>query len=209
MDEVCRNSLYNNTGYYSDSGSCSFDADSSHHSLILEDPALGHNQEALNANGRTSYSNYQVGIKLIVSEGFPVDAGCQMNDVTRTEEKDLHDSLGSVQVTVECADDKESNALSRTMKLNQDLLRPRLHRQSPVSSTSSESYSYGSPTPTPSYRDLVSSPAVEYPGAEEKAFDVRGVEVAQLEEDGDIGTGKCMTTAIIPWIGLVDTQNGV
>lgn len=197
MDEVVKsclsthNSLYNNTGYFSEN---SFETESSHHSLILEDPVLGHSQEPQNANSNCSHqSNFQVGnncVKLLqASDSFPADSdravGCHVNR-TDVLDKGMHEGLGAVQVRIECADDEDSNGVNRTPKLNQDLLiSTRWRRHSTLSSSS------GSPTPTPSYRDLVSSPSTDYPGSEEKAFDVRGVEVAEWEEDGGTGTGKC------------------
>lgn len=130
---------------------------------------LRHTQDSLNslnANGRSSYSHQSTCIKLIVkdtSDGFPDSdqVGCHP-----IEEKDLN----------------------RTVILNHDLLMPPTRgRPSSLSSCSSNETC---PTPTPSYRDLLLSTSIEYPGAEEEAFNVRGVEVAMLEEDPEVGTGK-------------------
>lgn len=140
---------------------------SSHHSLILEDPVLRHTKDSRGSYSRQS--EFQNCIKLIVKdtcEDFPDSdqVGCHQN-----EEMDL----------------------SRTVILNHDLLVPPLcGRPSSLSSCSSNTETC--PTPTPSYSDLVPSSSIEYPGAEQEEFDVRGVEVARLEEDPDAGKCKGM-----------------
>lgn len=201
MNESCH-SPYNNTAYYSEgvSGTHSFDTGSTHHSLILEYPTTGSSQllEDSKERGRTSYSceqNIQVGsscIQLLVKEAtsiFPgaVDfSGAHINGdhMAGNEDKGMDDSMGGVQVRIQCADeDIDTVKLSEIHRLGHDLLQPTVQTgTSPTSSNSSED-SIGSPTPTPSYGGLTSSTALEYPGSENKAFAVRGGEVAQLEEE--------------------------
>ncbi len=98
------------------------------------------------------------------------------------EDKDINDSMGGVQVRIQCADE-EGNTKSKIHRLSHDLLQPTPcpTTSSPPSSCGSVD-SIGSPTPTPSYGGLTSSTTLEYPGSEDKAFGLRGSEVAGLEE---------------------------
>lgn len=189
----CHSSLYNSSNaYYSDNSNCahSFDAESSHHSLILEDPLESPDRK--NSNGRSSYScepNVQVGsncIKLIMKEASDCSHESSGGYPFLHFDGEGHGDMDRVQVTVDCADkESSSNIVSRSVALGHDLLRPNL--SSPVPSCDS----CGSPTPTPSYGDLVPSPSIEYPGAEEKAFALRGGEEAQWEETS-VKTGMCV-----------------
>lgn len=154
----CHNSLYNNPGYYSESGSCS----SSHHSLILEDPVL-----TPGTNGRSSYSHQSNFIKLIVkeaSESF-LDSNQIVAGGGRPQLSD-HDSLDEVQIVIGHAEEE------RMVLLRQD---------SPVPCGEHPSSTVGCPTP----RDLTS------PVGEKSAPEVRGLEVARLEDDPALETGEC------------------
>ena len=202
----CHSSLYNNSnGYYSENSSCthSFDVDSSHHSLILEDPLPGlEPRDRKNNNGRSSYScepNIQVGsncIKLIVKEApLPTHESSSSYPFLHFDDEGCND-VDYVRVTVACTDREEgSNTTSRSVALTHDLLRPT--PSSPVQSCDS----CGSPTPTPSYGDLVPPPSIEYPGAEEKDFALRGGEAAQWEETS-IKTGNVGVCVYCQYEGL-------
>ena len=207
LNESCHSS-YNNTAYYSDGGSCShsFDTGPTHHSLLLEYPTTGQPQledhQDRASGGRASYSceqNIQLGsscIQLLADSIFPgvVDlSGAHINGdhMAGNEDKGMDDSIGVVQVRIQCADEEVDSARTKAKfeQLGHDLLQPTLYRTSSPPSSCGSVDSIGSPTPTPSYGGLTSSATVEtssatleYPGAEQKAYAVRGSEVAQLEE---------------------------
>jgi hypothetical protein len=138
---------------------------------------LAHGQDSLNTNGLSSYpcqSDFQNCIKLIVkeaSDGFPdsdqlIAVGRLPNGAASVAEV----NLDPIQVRI-----AKEKAQSRTIG---DLL-----------SLSPRAISNDCPTFTP--KDLATtSPTTEYPGGERVAVDVRGSEVARLEEDPEDETGK-------------------
>lgn len=190
INESCHSS-YNNTAYYSDTGSCthSFDTGATHHNLILEYPGSG-----LLEDHKDSYSCEQniSCIQLLVKEAnsiFPgaVDfSGAHINGdhMAGNEDKGVNDSMGGVQVRIQCADG-EVETKSKVHKLSHDLLQPTLCPSSSPPSSCGSTDSIGSPTPTPSYGGLASSATLEYPGCEENAFAVRGNEVRGNEVRGN------------------------
>lgn len=195
LNESCHSS-YNSTAYYSSSGDCtrSFDSGATHHSLLLEYPTTGQSQDqdrTSGSSGRASYSceqNIQLGsscIQLLVKEASPIFPGTvelcgghiNGDHMAGNEDKGLDDSIGVVQVRIQCADDEEFDSARIRADIESDLLQPTPTRSPPSSCASGDSI--GSPTPTPSYGGLTTS---EYRGAELDADALRGSEVAQLEE---------------------------
>lgn len=191
----CHGTIYSNTGYYSEGTNCcshsfnSFDSESSHHSLILEDPATT-NRTSYSCEPNIHLANIQLVLKE-VSESFPTAVDHNFNgrvngDHMSDEEDEVRsNSMAGVQVKIECVDEGLGAPARRKLEVGEPglaLLKPTLYSTSPPSSYVSNE-SGGSCTPTPSYSELVSSSSVEYPGSEEKAFAVRGGEVAQPEED--------------------------
>ena len=188
--------MYTNGVYFSkdnDMYSQSFDNDSSHHSLLLEDPTTGQNHLLEEPPDKgTNYicePNIHIGnscIKIIVKEASIEDVPCkQVPENSLVINQSLDDA---VQVRVEYVGESQDTILNRTTldSLSKFMLYPK-RSSSPLSSCDGCD-SGGSPTPTPSYSDLITMPTIEYPGSEEKAYAVRGEEVAQLEEEYDGGT---------------------
>lgn len=202
----CHRTIYNGTFFSERDDHChsfdSFESESSHHSLVLED------------SSKISYSCEPNIIQLLVTEAsasFPavteVSLGSRMEDKGSSEGCESNSEgrkiAVQVQVRVECADDEEASAATDKLTRlggSQNLLRPSAHYSSPGSSIGSDSV--GSPTPTPSFVGQTSWASSEKT-VEDTRPPVRGEEVALLEEEVHeavkepgkhvylLGMGKC------------------
>lgn len=206
--KVCHSSLhssiYDETGFYNENTE-PFDTPSNHHSLLLDEKnqllqgSLRTNGRSRTSSCRSSYSceqNVQVGgnrIQLLVreaTESFPALTDHNLDNATHlrcdhhlVEDVSASDTMGGVQVRIECTDSQETSP-SRTRRkglhnLSQELLRPAA-QYSIISPSETPSDSSSCTTPT---QDLVSPPSIEYPGSEEKPCVLRGQEVAKLDEE--------------------------
>ena len=150
----------------------------------------GHSQGSLKVNGRNSYSHQSSFIKLIVkeaSDGF-LDSNQTAAVRVRPQLTDhgVPDSLDGMQIVLGHAEEE------KTVLFRQDRLSPPTPWLSPPTPWLSPptpcgghpSSTVGYPTP----RDLITSPS---PDGGKSAPEVRGLEVARLEDDPAIGTGEC------------------
>lgn len=201
-------SLYNSSQFFDERYGRSFDSDSSHHSLLLEDPATGQDcllEDERNGGLRNSRSNsyscetnVHIGgscIKILVKE--PTENEDPTLELTSQSSPALlnHDVNLNVNKRPKL---RRTGNVENTSQFIQGLFEPNYIISPPSSDTDSDRRSL--PTPTPNYDELLTTPTLAYPGGEDVEHTVRGGEAAQLEGKECIPSSRSISMTSIKWV---------